>query len=464
MFLNIDRHTASNLAAEDDLGGKLSYGDLVSLSNQLNEKVPQRKLSFCMCENAVGALAGFVALYENKNVPLLLDAAIDAESLDGLLKTYSPEYIWAPEKRDIQGEEVLSFCGYKLMHTGMTSPPLNEKLSMLLMTSGSTGSPKLVRHRYGNIEYNSEKVARAFGWTTSDRGICQLPMHYTMGLSVITSHLHAGATVLLCKSNLMSREFWNFIKTSNGTNFTGVPYSYDVMLKMKFTKMDLPALRTLASGGGRLTDENFQKIAEYCRDTDRRFFSTFGATETSARLAYLPPEFAASKIGSIGKEFPGGIMELIDSDENVISVTEAEGELIYRGENVTMGYAENAEGLMQGDEWNGVYRTGDIAKRDSDGCYYIIGRKSRFLKLFGHRVSLDFCEKLIKQKFGTDCVCTGTDKLMSVFVTSEDIINDVTVYLSEKTSLPRMAFKVMYIAEIPRKASGKPDYQLLNNM
>ena len=162
--------------------------------------------------------------------------------------------------------------GYVLLKTAYKPYPLHESLSMLLTTSGSTGSPKLVRHKYRNLEANAENAAKAFSWTGDEVGICDLPMNYTMGLNVINSHLFAGATVLMVNANLMDPAFWKFIKDERGTSFCGVPFSYEIMRRIGFDRMDLPDLYTLAEGGGRLYPMSRQaaSVRECLLDRARR--------------------------------------------------------------------------------------------------------------------------------------------------------------------------------------------------
>lgn len=463
MLFDIDKKPASSLAAIDDAGGQLTYGDIVSLREALSKTLPERELVFCLCENRVGALAGFLSLYDCKDVCLLLSAKIDKGLLDTLYETYNPSYFWMPESKACETpyEVVYQYKDYALCKTGNKAPELHSDLSMLMTTSGTTGSPKLVRHKYGNIESNAKNVAQVFGWTPEERGIIDLPMQYTMGLNVICSHLYAGATVLLIEVNLMSPKYWSFIKEQKGSNFTGVPFSYEILNRLRFGRMDLPYLTTMAEGGGKLSDTLFKTFADMMAEKGKRFFATFGTTETSARLAFLPPEQATTHIGSIGKAIPEGKLILVDENGNEITEAGVDGELRYEGPNVTMGYGTSVEDLMKGDEFCGVYETGDIARKDEDGFFYIVGRKKRFLKLFGLRVSLDQSEKIIKDSLGIECACTGDDNQMLIYITQEGMKEQVKNLIAEKTGLMAKSFEVREIENIPRFESGKINYKEL---
>ena len=258
----------------------------------------------------------------------------------------------------------------------------------------------------------------------------------------------------MVKANLMDPDFWAFIKANGGTSFCGVPFSYEVMRRIGFDKMALPKLRTLAEGGGKLTDKMFKWIATYAKNSGKRFCATFGTSETSARMAFLDPEMALEKTGSMGKAIPNG--ELFLLDEAVNEDGTVTGELGYRGPNVTMGYALCRDDLRKDDEFRGEYHTGDIAKRDAEGYYFIIGRKVRFLKLFGLRVSLDETERILKTQYpNADFVCTGDDKRMNIFVTDAALKDAVIPFISEKTKLHNSVFRVFVIDEIPRNDYGK---------
>lgn len=454
MFLDIESIDKNRLAIIDDSGHKLTYGDVANFIIRLKELNIPRCVVFSMCENSAGSLLGYLAFESNGQIPLLLAATLDRQLLNNLDETYLPAYYWMPKTEVMPGDVIFEAYEYVLIKTKHQVYPVNDKLSMLLTTSGSTGSPKLVRHKYGNLEANAANVAKVFGWSPDERGICDLPMNYTMGLNVINSHLVVGASVIMLKANLMDPDFWEFVKDNEGTNFCGVPFSYEIMRRIGFNKMELPKLTTLAEGGGKLTDKMFKWIAQYAVDNNKRFCATFGTSETSARMAFLDPTVALERIGSIGKAIPNGELFLADEKKNEDGTYD--GELGYRGPNVTMGYATCKDDLLKDDEFCGEYLTGDIAKRDEDGFYYIIGRKKRFLKLFGLRVGLDETERILKTEFPTsDFVCLGNDKKMTIFTTEAGIVDEIIPFISSKTHLHNSAFGVVCLNEIPRNEYGK---------
>lgn len=461
MFLNIDKKKSDTLAMIDNEGNRITYGKLTELVDTIGTQVEARSLIFNLCKNTVGSMIGYLGFVEHEAVPVTLSAKIDDKLLLTLLEIYTPAYIWLPveEEHRFDFEKKFEMYGYTLLKTGNETYPVNDSLQLCMTTSGSTGSPKLVRYKKGNLEANAKNVAIAFGWTEEERAICDLGMQYTMGLNVINTHLYVGATVLLTTYNLLSPEFWDYIKKERGTNFTGVPFSYDIFFRLHFERMDLPDLHTLSQGGGKLTEKRFVQLAEYAQRNGKRFIASFGTTETSARMACLPPELALSKIGSIGRAIPEGELFLVDENGKILTEPVAEGEMCYKGPNVTMGYAVCREDLLKDDEFNGIYHTGDLARRDEDGCYYVTGRLSRFLKLLSYRVSLDQSERLIQQEFNIECACSGTDHRMNIYIIDGSKKAEVLDFISEKTGLFKNLFKVFVVPEILRNESGKIRYK-----
>lgn len=449
----------------DEEYGKATYQELFEASEELYAQIGKRCLVFSLCKNCIESVVGYVSFLNHRVVPLLLSEEIDEELLEILLKMYQPEYIWCPMERSRELTEFVKIYqqrNYVLLKTGNRQCILYEQLALLLTTSGSTGSPKLVRQSYQNIRSNMEAIAAYLELDDTERPITTLPMNYTYGLSVINSHLYVGASILLTDKALMQKEFWNFLKEQNATSIAGVPYTYEMLERLRFFRMELPSIRTMTQAGGKLSPELHKKFAEYALEKGKRFVVMYGQTEATARMAYLPYEKSLEKYGSMGIAIPGGRFELIDADGKIISESGCVGELVYYGENVTLGYAEKREDLALGDKREGRLTTGDMAKRDADGFYYIVGRKKRFLKIFGNRVNLDEMERMIKQQFHEiDCACVGYDDNLCIFITDEKKSEQVKKYASEKTGLNISAFSVVHIDSIPKNEAGKTLYKAL---
>jgi acyl-CoA synthetase (AMP-forming)/AMP-acid ligase II len=456
-----------NIAIINENGETTTYAELQSKCEILFSQLKHRSLVFHLCTNEKGSLLGYVAFINNDIIPAMFDAALDKGLLSALIENYKPDYLWLPQH--MAGEfsvysGVCSVWGYTLLKTPYDRAyPLHDELALLLTTSGSTGSSKLVRLSYANMRANTESIVDFLRLDATERPITTMPMSYTYGLSIINSHLWVGASIILTQKTLMEKAFWQQIRDYGATSFGGVPYIYEMLEKLRFFRMELPLLRTMTQAGGKLSPELHRKFAEYAEEKGKKFIVMYGQTEATARMSYLPAEKSLEKCASMGIAIPGGEFSLMDDDGNEITAPEVVGELCFRGANVTLGYAISGTDLIKGDERGGVLLTGDMAKRDSDGFYYIVGRKNRFLKIFGSRVNLDETDRLLRDEFqGFECVCSGIDDKMTVFITDGKSADSVIKFLAEKTGLNRVAFKTILVDSIPRTGAGKILYNALN--
>ncbi len=449
----------NNIAIKNDTGEEMTYRQLQSDVDGLKEFLSSQKLSFCLCTNSIPSVVGYVALLQSGVATVLLDANKDQELLNDLLSVYHPNYVWAP-KATGYGKVLAVYKNYALYEHSQSHVNLHHDLSLLLTTSGSTGSPKLVRLTQKNLRSNAESIAQYLHITECERPVTSLPMYYSFGMSVINSHFIKGATLLLTDKTVFDKEFWGFVKEEKATSIAGVPYTYEMLKRLRFMRMDLPDLKMMIQAGGKLNANIAKEYIEWAKVNDKQFIVMYGQTEAAPRMSYLPFENAMEKYSSIGIAIPGGKLSLRDADNKEIDSPNVDGELVYLGENVCLGYADSPEDLLKGDENHGVLHTGDIARRDEDGFYYITGRMKRFVKIWGNRVNLDAIEQMIKP-VTTNCACVGVDDKITVFLTDNSCATKIVPMLAEKTKLNVRAFEVQLINEIPIKDSGKVDYAQL---
>ena len=457
-----------NTALFDELDESLTYKQLNEEATSLIDRINRRSLIFSLCTNTIGSVIGYTAFVNSgKAVPVQLSDHLDTALLHNLLETYQPAYIWAPEEHSLLFEgmnRVYETHGYSLLKTNYkVEYPLYPDLALLITTSGSTGSPKFVRQSYENLLSNATSIAEYLKLNSTERPITTLPMNYVYGLSIINSHFLVGATLLLTDKGLMQKEFWDFFKSTEATSFGGVPYTYEMLDKLRFYRMKLPSLKTMTQAGGKITPELHEKFAKYAAENEKQFVVMYGAAEATSRMGYLPPERAIEKKGSMGIPIPGGSYTLIDENGHEIKTPFTTGELVYTGKNVTLGYAEKGEDLALGDERHGRLETGDMAQFDEDGFYYIVGRKKRFLKIYGNRINLDEVDRLIKGQFSIEVASAGKDDHLYIFLTTQDKDKAAQVksFIVGKTGLNQVAFKVIAIDEIPKNDSGKTLYKEL---
>lgn len=451
-------------------GTGVSYSELEGLSGSIAEHCPQRSLVFVLCTNSVSSIAGYVGFMNKGVVPLLLDSGIDNALLGNLIDMYRPSYVWAPSgdvSRLPEGQVIFDDAAYSMVQLKQAHPwKMDDRLALLMSTSGSTGSPKLVRLSAQNVRENTKSIATYLHLTKEERAITSLPMNYVYGLSVINTHLSVGATLVLTQDACYTKGFWELFREAGATSFAGVPFMYETLFKLRFTRKDPPpTLRTMTQAGGKLSADLHTKYAEFADAHGIEFVVMYGASEATARMGYLPPATAMSKCGSMGIPIPGGHFELIDESGNVIEEPETVGELVYTGPNVMLGYATQGEDLELGDVMGGRLETGDMAKRDSDGYYYVVGRRKRFIKIVGKRLNLDEAERLLTRHLNTlDIACMGHDDLLAIALTDESLANEAVEYVFNTMEVNRRMIQTVVVEEIPKNTSGKTLYGKLNEL
>ena len=455
-----------NVALILESGRQLSYAELQELISDFRQAFPESGVVFCLCNNDLPSLLCYLSALEGSAVPLLLPCAIHERQLQSLISAYSPKYIFH-NRNDLSdrgyGERIFTFDGYELLTCKQqTRYETDASLALLLATSGSTGSPKLVRLSAQNLAANADSIIDYLGINPAERAITSLPMHYSYGLSVINSHLRAGASIVLTDRSLMDAEYWRLIPRHQVTSFAGVPYSYEMLLKLKIERLNMPSVKTLTQAGGKLAAEKIKRVYESCARKDIRFFTMYGQTEATARIAYLPTEDTLRKAGSIGLPIPDGRLWIEDENSNRILKPGITGQLVYAGPNVSLGYAMSYRDLSLGDINHGVLKTGDLAMFDEDGYFYIVGRISRFVKIYGVRVSLDAVERMLADS-GLQSAVLGDDDHLLVYLIGENPIEpeDVRLQLANTLSLNKAAISVRKMETLPRLSNGKVDYQKL---
>ena len=464
-MFDLDKYN-NNIAIETEQGKKMTYAQLKEAVDNIAAEMEPRKFTFCLCENTLGSLVGYVAFMTHNIPTVLLDASKDIDIIEDLIEHYQPQYVWCPTKRteDLSyGFPVMGYEDYTLLQTGKQEYEIHPDVMLCMTTSGTTGSPKLVKLTEDNLRSNAESIAEYLKITEKERAITSLPMYYSFGMSVINSHLIKGATLLLTDKAVIQREFLSFLKEGKATSIAGVPYTYEMLRRLRFLKMDLSELKTMTQAGGKLNANIVKEYVESAQANGKEFIVMYGQTEAAPRMSYLPFDKALEKYASIGIAIPGGKLSVRDVNDQEITTPDTDGELIYEGPNVCMGYAECIEDLAKGDENHGVLHTGDVARFDSDGYFYITGRMKRFVKVWGNRCNLDATEQLVKA-ITTSCACVGVDDKITIFVTTEGLEDKIKNYLVDKTGLNIRAFDVKVVDTIPTLPSGKLDYQTMQKM
>ena len=403
-------------------GREVTFRELKEMGERMVAADALRTVRLIKASNTPETVALFAACINHGIVPLMLPEKID-ESLYGKLQA--------------------TYGGAKV----------HDDLALLLSTSGSTGSPKLVRVSYANLRADCRFAAEDHRLSGGERFLVPLPLCYAFGVQVMGACLSVGATMVISSKTVMDLEFGDLMESSGATHFVGVPYMYEIMNRLGYFSRSFPKLRNLSISGGALGPALRKKYAEWAKRAGKVFCEIYGQTETLAYMAKLETSEHPERVGSIGKASSGGRFSLKES-----------GELVYEGAIVAMGYATCAEDLMKGDEWKGVRETGDMAEIDAEGYVTLTGRSSRFIKIFGNRVSLQEVENILKDAFPASSIAaTGSDDDLHVFATAASA-EEIERTLVTKLHFNATVMKVHVLDSMPLNANGKTDYQGLKTL
>lgn len=470
LFWNSFSNYNNNIALVDtSINQVYSYNELNTQVKKVVEKLTlqTKGLIFLFTTNNAESVITYLASLQSGNAVLLLDEKLNEEIRNDLIDNYKPAFIVSSKALDSEDYtdsfdyQSLKFFKRKKLDERIVYP----ELAVLLSTSGTTGSPKLVRLSYKNIQSNAESIAEYLNIDENEKPITTLPFNYSFGLSIINSHLLKGSTIVLTEKTVFFRDFWNVFNEYKCTSFAGVPYTYTMLKRIGFEKIDLPTLKYFTQAGGKLSEEFIKLFNEYAIKNNKKFFVMYGQTEATARITYVPPQKLSDKIGSIGISIPGGELKIMNDGLEITKPNEI-GEIVYKGHNVMLGYAESLEDLLKADELNGVLSTGDLGYKDEEGFFYVTGRMKRFIKIFGLRINLDEVQKMIENHFKISVACTGKDELLKILVHSDDHLKEVKVK-EEVMKMYKLNFKSLIVksaTEIPTSSSGKYDYKKINEM
>lgn len=425
-----------------------------------------KSVVFVFMHNSISSVLAYLSALRAGHVVALLDSDTKPEFAADLIDRYQPEHLYFdraagraewPGYRPNDGD---TFLSREHVVDGASPHP---DLAILLSTSGSTGSPKFVRLSRANIRANTEAIVESLRIVRTDRAATTLPLHYSYGMSVLNSHLAAGARVLVTDASVVENGFWESVKHHAITSLAGVPYTYQTLHRLGFATMELPPLRSMTQAGGRMAESLVRSFDTALRQRDAGLYVMYGQTEAGPRMTCLPAQRLAEKFGSVGPALPGGRLA-IRTEDALTTEPGVSGEVVYTGENVMMGYASARADCALGDTNGDTLHTGDIGHLDHDGYLFLAGRSKRITKLFGLRVSLDDVERMLAA-LGPVAAVGGSDQLV---VFHEELPADVPAaarkQLSKDLHVPVHAVRFRPVPSLPTLSNGKLDYRTLEAM
>ena len=422
----------------------LSHADLDRLvADRARSWGRERRLVLVEAANELDSLVAYLAALQHGHVALVVPDRRTAQR-DAMVAAYDPDIVCAAGRDDVRRPA--------------TVHDLHPDLALLLSTSGTTGSPKLVRLSRDNVASNAAAIADYLGLTPDDRAITALPLHYCYGLSVLHSHLVAGASIVLTDLSVVDECFWDLATRTGATTLAGVPHTFDLLATSGFETRDLPSLRQVTQAGGRLDPDAVRRWSRAGRSRGWDLVVMYGATEATARMAYLPPHLTTDHPEAIGVAIPGGRLRLDEGVDERAGV----GELVYSGPNVMLGYAESPADLGRPREVDEL-RTGDLA-REVDGLFEVVGRINRCGKVFGLRLDLDGLERHLRSEVDPRARVVATDRHVHVFLASGRGTAAAHALTTGHCGVPAHAVRVTVLPQVPVTASGKVDYAGLGEL
>ena len=454
-----------NIAFISEKNEKKSYANFINDIKDIDKiKIKKKALVFLYSSQTYSFCCLFYNFINSNIVPIILNEKIDQSKSQLLIKEYQPNYIFSLTELDVKIYKLISKYGN--YHIYKKKDQINHKISkdisLLMSTSGSTGSSKLVALSIENILSNTKSISKYLNISSNDITLTTLPLSYSYGLSIINTHLFKGSKIILTNKSFFEKEFWKFFKDYKISYIYGVPFSYEVLFKLGIFKKSIKSIKYFIAAGGAMEKNLLQKYFNYCVQNKKKFICMYGQTEATTRIAYLPFEKLQNKAGSIGIPIPGGDLKILNQNEKKITKSFTEGEIFYKGKNVMVCYIQCRKDLIKKRTNNYGLKTGDLGYFDNDNYFYITGRKKRIIKIYGHRISLDQLQSFLLSKNITNA-CIGNNNLLYIFTINDKFENEKIIKLINTFINVNISkfIKFIMIKSLPITNSGKIQYHKL---
>ena len=382
----------------DDPSRTLSHHQLAGRVAEVAAALPDvstgRRLVHVPLTAEMDPVIAYLAVRVAGHVTLVTDGHADAVAAH-----YRPDLVLGP-----RGQFLPASASAGPQHV------LHPDLAVLVSTSGSTGSPKLVRLSHDNVLSNAAAIVSALGITPDDRAITLLPLHYCFGLSVLHSQLHAGGSVVLSTRSAADPDLGDLLARHRVSILPATPHVVDLLDVQGVLERDLPDLRLVTQAGGALAPDRVAAVAAQGRARGWSLVVMYGQTEATARMAVLPPELVSQHSGAVGWPIASSSFRLDTGVPEATTGVDPVGELVFSGPGVMLGYAEHPDDLALGRMVDEL-RTGDLARIGDDGLVRIVGRRADSVKIMGLRIDLGRVERQLAAAGVRACVTAADDSL-----------------------------------------------------
>lgn len=467
MLWNFNDHQNKRALFSDD-GLCYTYRDLVELQLSIKSLIPSKSLVAYLTDLNIDCTAAYLCLLNLGHTVSPLSSKYHLDEVKKFVSDFKCNYILiaSSQKRSFDGEVVFEKGTCCIVRLSFSKVSLATDLSLVIGTSGSLGYPKLAKISLKNIKANASSIGQCLNIKDTDVTISSLPFDYAFGLSVLHSYVMAGGSLLVTNAKFIEGCFWELVHKHKVTSLSQTPIFFDFLARVDLTRKRYKYLMTFTQAGGPLSVKTQKMLAEKLAKSDKQLFVMYGQTEATARISCLPPSQAGVKLGGVGYPVPGGDIQIKNREGSYIELPNTVGDIVYSGENVFGGYAENVNDLSFLTDLE-LLNTGDIGYLDSDGCLFISGRKARVIKSSGINVSLDALELELKDEFGFDFACVSHGHFIIVFISelfSADKEIAIKLFVAGKVLLQSRFIKLFKLKEFPTTKNGKIKYDVLSSL
>ncbi len=463
LFKNLYKFN-NKIALVNDKNQKLTYKDLLFEVNKISKIIKKRSLVIIISENSLGSILAYIFCILKKHPVIIIDSKTPSIKIKEIFKIYQPKFVFSSK---MNSKIIKNYCSIEynffsqILYKNKKHKKIliNKNLSVLISTSGSMGGLKLAKLSYTNLYFNTYSILKYLKINSGDSAITNLPISYSYMLSIINTHLEVGGKIVVSQFSIIQKQFWNIFNLNKVTSFNGVPHTYEILDKIGIHRLKNKYIKYFTHAGGKLDVFTLKKLVNFSYKEKIKFISMYGQTEASPRISYLNPKFLNKKTGSIGKAIPGNKIYLIDKNKKKINTPFVVGELICEGKNVFMGYSNEYSDLKKGSISNKLM-TGDLAYFDNDNFFYITGRTSKIVKIFGNRVDLEFLENQLKnKKYIVSCI--SDEKKIYLFYEKPYKKKKLLIYTQKITNVSVRYLETIKLKSFPRTLNNKISYENL---
>jgi len=425
-----------NSIAIIDANEKITYSDLIKFKEKYFKC--KRKVFLLFSSDYFETIFLYSALLISENIIILVDFIKDKNYINLLIKKYKPNYVLLP-KINVDKFLFKEKIFFSLKKTNIFQLKLNNNISynsknkLLLSTSGTTGSPKMVRLSEDNLFFNSQSICTYLKINKSNSCITTLSPSYSYAISIINSHLLSGAKIFINNYNIVNPKFWKFVQKNKITSLSFVPDQFEILANYNFFNKKLKTVKYMTSAGGRLNENVLNYLKEYSEKNLISFYIMYGQTEASPRISYYLLNKTNLESNCIGKPIKLGKLKILGKDRI--------GEIIYSGPNIFLGYAKNYLDLIKNTKKISSLRTGDIGYKDTNGYFYTLTRKKRIAKINGLRISLDHIEEILKKQ-RIIVKCYLVDEKINIYINDLKKRRIINSYLLNSLNLTSEQFLI----------------------